>query len=105
MSLAHGIDPALVTWDQSKLRAHLHECFVNKKLTMLGTVQVYIQSFILLSSLPIVLINTKVSCLNHCIICHGHQWYLSWTSLGYIIMLEIINTIISPRISYHNTKY
>ena len=33
-SLAHGIDPALVTWDQSKLRAHLHECFVNKKLTM-----------------------------------------------------------------------
>ena len=35
ISLAHGIDPASVTWDKSKLRAHLHERFVNKNLTML----------------------------------------------------------------------
>jgi hypothetical protein len=33
-SLAHGIDPASLIWDQSKMRAHLHDCFASKKLTM-----------------------------------------------------------------------
>ena len=33
-SLLHGIDPASLIWDQSKMRVHLHECLVNRKLAM-----------------------------------------------------------------------
>ena len=33
-SLAHGIDPSSVIWDQSKMRTHLHQCFVEMKMSM-----------------------------------------------------------------------
>jgi len=31
-ALAHGINPTSVTWDQSKMRKHLAQCFLNNRL-------------------------------------------------------------------------